>query len=126
MTARDQDSAVGEEVCSGCVEATRERGRLFLVGFGSITASFLLSGVRDFEAERDLRLRVGVGSATASLVTSADFDAARDRLRAAFAWESLSTFTEVSAAGGDTPGVASPVRFRPNPNDLAIVERRSE
>ena len=75
MTARDQDSAVGEEVCSGCVEATRERGRLFLVGFGSVTASFPLFGVRDFEAERDLRVRLGVGSATASIVTSADFDA---------------------------------------------------
>jgi hypothetical protein len=122
MTARDQDSAVGEEVCSGCVEATRERGRLFLVGFGSVTASFPLSGVRDFEAERDLRLRVGVGSATALLVTSADFDTTRDRLLTGFA----STSTGVGAAGGDTSGVASPVRFRPNPNDLAIVERRSE
>ena len=86
-TARDQDSAVGEEVCSSCVEATRERGRLFLVGFGAVTASFPLSGVRDFAAERDLRLRVGVGSATASLVTSADVDAARDRLRAGFTSE---------------------------------------
>jgi hypothetical protein len=85
MKACDQVSAVGEDVCSGCVEATRERGRLFLVGFGSIAASFPLSG--DFEAERDLRLRVGVGSATASLVTSADFDAARDLLRAGFASE---------------------------------------
>ena len=87
MTARDQDSAVDEELCSGCVEATRERGRLFFADFGSATASFLLSAVRDFEAERDLVLRVGVGSATASLARSADFDAARDRLRAGFAWE---------------------------------------
>ena len=87
MTARDQDSAIGEEVCSGCVEATRERGRLFFADFDSATASFPLSGVRDFEAERDLRRRVGVGSATASLVTSADFDAARDLCpRAGFAW----------------------------------------
>ena len=81
MTARDQDSAVGEEVCSGCGKPTRERGRLFFVDFGSATASFLLSAVGNFEAERDLRLRVGVGSATASLARSADFDAARDRLR---------------------------------------------
>ena len=54
MMARDQDSAVGEEVCSGCVEATRERGRLFFADFGSATALFPLSAVRDFEAERDL------------------------------------------------------------------------
>jgi len=121
MKACDQVPAVGEDVCSGCGEATRERGRLFLVGFGSATASFPLSGVRDFEAERDLRLRVGV-AATSSLVTSADFDATRDRLLTGFA----STSTGVGAAGGDTSGVASPVRFRPNPNDLAIVERRSE
>jgi hypothetical protein len=118
---RDQDSAVGEEVRSGCVEATRERGRLFPADFGSATVSFPLSAVRDFEAERDLRLRVGV-AATSSLVTSADFDATRDRLLTGFA----STSTGVGAAGGDTSGVASPVRFRPNPNDLAIVERRSE
>ncbi len=87
MTDRDQDSAVGEEDCSGCVEATRERGRLFFADFGSATASFPPFAVRDFEAERDLRLRVGVGSATASLTRSADFDAARDRLRAGFASE---------------------------------------
>ena len=68
MTARDQDSAVGAEVCSGCVEATRERGRPFLADdFGSATASYPLSAVRDFDAERDLSLRVGVISATASL-----------------------------------------------------------
>ena len=79
MTARDQDTAVGEEVCSGCGEAIRERGRLFFADFGSATASFPLSAVRDFEAGRDLRLCVGVGSATASLARSADFDAARDR-----------------------------------------------
>src|SRR5258705_5776059 len=85
MTARDQDSAVGEEICSGCVEATRERDGLFFADFGSATVRFPLSGVRDFEAERDLRLRVGVGSATASLVTSADFDATRDRLLTGFA-----------------------------------------
>jgi len=77
MTDRDQDSAVGEEVCSGCVEATRERGRLFFADFCSATASFPLSAVRDFEAERDLRLRVGV-AAIVALATSADFDAARD------------------------------------------------
>ena len=86
MTARDQDSAIGEEVCSGCVEATRERDGLFFADFGSATATFLLSGVSGFEAERDLRLRVGV-AATSSLVTSADFDVARDlRPRAGFAW----------------------------------------
>ena len=78
MTARDQDSAVGEEVCSGCVEATRERGRLFFADFGSATALFPPSAVRDFEAERGRLFAVGFGSATASLVTSADFDAARD------------------------------------------------
>ena len=38
MTARDQDSAVGEEVCSGSGKPTRERGRLFFVDFGSATA----------------------------------------------------------------------------------------
>jgi hypothetical protein len=96
------------------------------VDFGSATASFPPSVVRDFEAERDLRLRAGVVSATASLVTSADFDAARDRLRAGFAWESLSTFTEVSAVGGDTTGVAGTVDLRPNHSAFAIVERRSE
>jgi hypothetical protein len=52
MTARDQDSAVGEEVCSGYVEATRERGRLLFADFGSATASFPLSAARDFEAEQ--------------------------------------------------------------------------
>ncbi len=81
-------SAVGEEVCSGCVEATRERGRLFFADFGSATASFSPSTVGDSGAERDLRLWVGVASATASLATSADFDAKRDlRLRECFASE---------------------------------------
>ena len=89
MTARDQDSAVDEELCFGCVEAIRGRGRPFLADdFGSATASFAPPAVRDFEAERDLHLRVCVGSATASLARSADFDAARDRLRAGVAWES--------------------------------------
>src|SRR5467141_3105858 len=74
--SRSQDSAVGEEVCSGCLEAIRERGHLFFADFGSATASFPLSAVRDFEAKRDLRLRIGVGSATALLARSADFDAA--------------------------------------------------
>ena len=87
MTVRDQDSAVDEEVCSGCVEATRERGRLFFVDFGSAIASFSTSAVEDFEAKRDLRLLAGDGVATASLATSADFDATRDRLRAGFASE---------------------------------------
>jgi hypothetical protein len=59
MTARDQDSAVGEEVCSGCVEATRERGRLSR-RLRSATASFPLSAARDFEAERDLASRATV------------------------------------------------------------------
>ena len=127
MTARDQDSAVDEELCSGCVEATRERGRLFFADFGSATASFPPSAVRDFEAERDLDLRVGVGSATASLARSADFDAARDRLRAGVAWESLTTSTGVGAAvGGNISDVACALGFRPNPSALAIVERRSE
>src|SRR5438034_11830465 len=85
---RGQDSAFGEEVRSGCVEATRERGRLFPADFGSATASFATSAVRDFEAERDLRLPVGVASATASLATSADFAADRDlRPRVGVAWE---------------------------------------
>src|SRR5258708_1658591 len=125
MTARDQDSTVGEEVCSGCVEATRERGRLFFADFGSATASFPLSAVRDFEAKRDLRLRVGVGSATALLAISADFDAARDRLRAGFASEPRSTSTGVGAAVGDTSSDACAVDLRPNPSALAIVDRRS-
>jgi hypothetical protein len=122
MTARYQVSAVGEEVC---VEATRERGRRFVADFGSATASFPLSAVRDFEAERDLRLRVGVGSATALLARSADFDAARDRLRAGFASESRSTFTGVGAAGGDTSSGAC-ADLRPSPRAFANVERRSE
>ena len=128
MTARDQDSAVDEELCSGCVEATRERGRPFLADdFDSATASFAPSAVRDFGAERDLDLRVGVGSATASLARSADFDAARDRLRAGVAWESLTTSTGVGAAvGGNISDVACALGFRPNPSALAIVERRSE
>src|SRR5712672_3269968 len=126
MTARDQDSAVGEEVCSGYVEATRERGRLFFADFGSATASFPLSAARDFEAERDLRLRVGVGSATAALARSADFDAARDRIRAGFASEPRSTSTGVAAAGGDTSSDACAVELRPSPRAFANVERRSE
>ncbi len=126
MTARDQDSPVGEEVCSGCVEATRERGRLFFADFGSVTASFLLSAVGDFEAERDLRLLVGVGSATASLARSADFDATRDRLGAGFASEPRSTSTGVGAAGGVISRVACASGFRPSPRAFANVERRSE
>jgi hypothetical protein len=128
MTARDQDSAVDEELCSGCVEATRERGRPFLADdFGSATASFAPSTVRNFEAERDLRPGVGVGSATASLARSADFDAARDRLRASFASEPRSTSTGVGACvGGNISDVACALGFRPNPSALANVERRSE
>src|SRR5712671_6771254 len=126
MTARDQVSAVGEEVSSGCVEATRERGRLLLADFGSATALFPLFAARDFEAKRDLRLRVGVGSATALLARSADFDAARDRLPAGFASEPRSTSTGVGAAGGDISGVACALGFRPSPRAFAIVERRSE
>ena len=127
MTARDQDSAVDEELCSGCVEATRGRGRPFLADdFDSATASFAPSAVRDFEAERDLHLRVGVGSATASLARSADFDAARDRRRAGFASEPRSTSTGVGAVGGNISDVACALGFRPNPSALAIVERRSE
>jgi hypothetical protein len=85
MTARDQVSAVGEEVWSGCGEGTRERGRLLLADFDSATASFLPSAVGGFEADR--RFLVGV-AAPASLVTSADSDAARDlRLRVGVACE---------------------------------------
>src|SRR5215470_11176356 len=104
---------------------TRERGRLFFVDFGSATASFLLSAV-DFEAERDLRLRMGIGSATASLARSADFDAARDRLRAGFALEPRSTSTGVGAAVGVTAESAAAFAFRPSPRVFANVERRSE
>ena len=125
MRARDQDSAVGEEVCSGCGKPTRARGRLLFADFDSATASFPISAVRDFEAERDLRLRVGVGSATASLVRSADFDAARDRLSAGFASEPRSTSTGVGAAGGDTSSGAC-ADLRPSPRAFANVERRSE
>src|ERR1700730_6803155 len=102
MKACDQVSAVGEEVRSGCFEATRERVRLLCADFGSATASFPLSAAEDFEPERDLRFRMGVASATTSLATSADFDAARGlRPRAGFVWEPLSTSTGVCAAGGD-------------------------
>jgi len=124
--ACDQVSAVGEEVSPGWGEATRGRGCLLLAGVGSATASFPLSGVSDFDAERDLRLRVGVGSAIASLVTSADFDAARDRLRAGLAWESLSTSTEVGAAGGDTSSDICAVGLRPSPIAFASADRCSE
>jgi hypothetical protein len=126
MTARDQVSAVGEEVCSGCVEATRERGRLLLADFGSATASFLLFAARDFEDERDLVLLAGDGAATASLVTSADFDAARDRLRAGFASEPRSTSAGAGATIGDAAGAVSAVDLRPRPNSFANVERLSE
>jgi hypothetical protein len=85
-TARDQVSAVGEEDCSGLGEATRERDRLLLAEFGFAAAAFPPSAVRDFEAERDRRFLAGV-AATASLATSADPDAARDRLRAGVASE---------------------------------------
>src|SRR5882762_5675034 len=124
-TARDQVSAVGEEVSSGSVEATRERGLLLLADFGSATASFLLFAARDFEAKRDLPFLAGVGSATASLARSADFDTARDRFRAGFASEPRSTSTGVGAAGGDISCVACALGFRPNPSALAIVDRRS-
>ena len=127
MTARDQDSAVDEELCSGCVEATRERGHPFLADdFGFATASFAPPAVRDFEAERDLHLRMGVGSATASLARSADFDAARDRLRAGVAWESLTTSTGVGAGRGVTAGSTDVFGLRPSPRAFANVERRSE
>ena len=122
MTARDQVSAVGEEVCSGRGEATRERGRLFVADLGSATAPIPPSAARDFEAERDPRLRVGVAAAAASFAISADFDATRDRLLTGLA----STSTGVGAAGGDTTGVACALGLRPNPSALAIVERRSE
>src|ERR1700719_1885596 len=91
---------VDEELCSGCVEATRGRGRRFLAD--------------DF------------GSATASLARSADFDAARDRLRAGVAWESLTTSTGVGAAVGVTAGSTAAFGLRPSPRALANVERRSE
>ena len=126
-TARDQVSAVGEEVSSGCVEATRERGLLLLADFGSATASFLLFAARDFEAKRDLPFLTGVGAAaTASLARSADFDTARDRFRAGFASEPRSTSTGVGAAGGDTSSDACAVDLRPSPRAFANVERRSE
>ena len=114
------------EVSSGYSKPTRERGRLLLADFGSATVSFPLFAARDFEAKRDLRLRVGVGSATALLARSADFDAARDRLRAGFASEPRSTCTGVGAAGGDTSSDACAVDLRPSPRAFANVERRSE
>jgi hypothetical protein len=125
MKACDQVSTVGDDVCSGCGEATRERGRLFVVDFGSATASFPPYAVRDFEAERDLRLRVGV-AATSSLMTSADFNAAPDLRLRGVAGEPLSTSTGVDAAGGGTSGFACAVDLRPNHSGFAIVERRSE
>src|ERR1700730_6108835 len=100
MTARDQDSAVDEELCSGCVWATRERDALFLAGFGSATTSFPPS--TDFAAERDLRPRAGV------------------------AWESLTTSTGVVAAVGVTAGSTAAFGLRPSPRVFANVERRSE
>src|ERR1700730_7337164 len=127
MTARDEDSGGDEELCSGCVEVTRARGRPFLADdFGAATASFAPSTVRDFETERDLHLRVDVGSATASLARSADFDAARDRLRAGVAWDSLTTSNGVGAAVGVTAGSTAAFGLRPSPRALANVERRSE
>jgi hypothetical protein len=83
MTARDQVSAVANGGCSGCGEATPERSRLFVAGFGSAATSSPPFTVKDFEAERG---RVGVAAA-ASFATSADFDAARDSLRVGFASE---------------------------------------
>jgi hypothetical protein len=100
MTARDQDSAVGEEVCSGCVEATRERDRLFLTGFGSATTSFPPS--TGFAAERDLRPRAGA------------------------TWESLTTSTGVGAARRVTAVSTAAFGLRPSPRAFANVERRSE
>ena len=117
---KDQDSAVAEEVCSGCGVATRERGRLALAGFGSAAALFPPSAVRDFEAERDLRLRVGV-AATASFATPADFGA-RDRLRVGFASEPSSISAGIGASvgvtGGDASGVTCAVGLRPKPESL--------
>jgi hypothetical protein len=127
MTARDQDSAVDEELCSGCVEATREPGHPFIADdFGFATASFAPPALRDFEAERDLDLRAGVGSATAALARSADFDAARDRLRAGVAWESLTTSTGVGGAVSVTTGSTAAFGLRPSPRAFANIERRSE
>jgi hypothetical protein len=57
MTPPDQVSALGEEVCSDCGEATRERGPFLLAGVAA-TASLVTSP--DPDAARDLRLRVGV------------------------------------------------------------------
>jgi hypothetical protein len=84
MTARDQVSAVANGGCSGCGEATPERSRLFVAGFGSAATSSPPSAVKDFEAERGPR--VGIAAA-ASFAPSADFDAARDSLRVGFASE---------------------------------------
>jgi hypothetical protein len=49
---------VGEEICSGLGDLTREPDRAFLVGVGAATASFATSA--DFDAERDLRLGAAV------------------------------------------------------------------
>jgi hypothetical protein len=125
MTARDQDSAIGEEVCSGCVEATAYSGCPSSSTSALPPPHFRYLPSWDFEAERDLVLLAGGAAATASLARSADFDAARDRLPAGFASEPRSTSTGVGAVGGDIFGVACASGFRPNPSALAIVERRS-
>ena len=102
MTTRNQVSTVGEEIYSGCVEPARERDGLFFADFGSATIRFLLSGLMDFEAERDLRPRAGV------------------------AWESLTTSTGVGAAVVVTAGSTTAPGLRPSPRAFANVERRSE
>ena len=70
MTARDQVSAVANGGCSGCGEATPERSRLSVVGFGSAATSSPPSAVKDFEAERGPR--AGIAAAAAFMTPMAD------------------------------------------------------
>ena len=96
----DQPSPTYPYFSSGRGYVTRERGRLFLAGFGSTKGSFATSAV--FDAERDLRLRVGGASGSGTVYTGS------------------------GGADGDTAGPASALGFRPSPSSFASTERRSE
>ena len=96
----DQPSLTYPYFSSGRGYVTRERGRLFLAGFGSTKGSFATSAV--FDAERDLRLRNGGASG------------------------SWTVSTGPGAAVGDTTGPAGALEFRPSPSSFASAERRSE
>ena len=96
----DQPSLTYPYFSSGRGYVTRERGRLFLAGFGSTKGSFATSAV--FDAERDLRLRAGGASGCGTVYTGS------------------------GTADGDTAGLAGAVGFRPSPSSFASIERRSE